>query len=106
MHSKTKHILIKFHFLREKVAANVFRLEYVATKDQLADIFTKTLTRETFEYLWYIIGVVNPPSKWLHFGRYWQLLSMWDQWKIRLQCFRGNVHEVLFSIDAKGEQDY
>jgi hypothetical protein len=33
MHSKTKHIPIKFHFLREKVMSNVIKLEYVGTKD-------------------------------------------------------------------------
>eukprot|EP00253_Pinus_taeda_P012295 PITA_12295 len=63
MHSKTKHIPIKFHFVREKVAANVVRLEYVATKEQLANIFTKPLARERFEYFRQQIGVMTPPSK-------------------------------------------
>ena len=45
MHSKTKHIPIKFHFLRENFVANVVKLEYVATKYQITDIFTKPLTR-------------------------------------------------------------
>lgn len=48
MHSKTKNIPIKFHFLREQVLANDSRLEYMATKDQLVDIFTKPLSREPF----------------------------------------------------------
>lgn len=48
--SKTKHIPIKFHFLREKVVANSVRLEYVAAKDQLEETFTKPLAREPFEY--------------------------------------------------------
>jgi len=51
MHSLTKHIPIKFHFLREQAATNVVKLEYVATRDQILDIFIKLLTRETFEYL-------------------------------------------------------
>ena len=33
MHSKTKHIPIKFHFLREHVSENNIRLEYVETKE-------------------------------------------------------------------------
>ena len=51
MHSKTKHIPIKFHFLREQVIEKNIKLEYVETKEQIADIFTKPLPRETFEYL-------------------------------------------------------
>ena len=51
MHSKTKNIPIKFHFLREHVTEKNIRLEYVETKEQIADIFIKPLPRETFEYL-------------------------------------------------------
>ena len=51
MHSKTKHIPIKFHFLREQVTEKNIKLEYIRTKEQAADIFTKPLPRETFEYL-------------------------------------------------------
>ena len=63
MYSKTKHIPIKFHFLRELVAANVVRLQYVATNCQIVDIFTKTMEIEPFEYLMKKIGVVTPPPK-------------------------------------------
>ena len=45
MHSKTKHIHIKFHFLREQVMSKVIKLEYIGTKDQIADIFTKPLPK-------------------------------------------------------------
>jgi hypothetical protein len=51
MHSKMKHIPIKYHFLREQVAEKNIRVEYVGTKEQVADIFTKPLPREAFEYL-------------------------------------------------------
>jgi hypothetical protein len=40
-HHRTKHIQIRFHFIREKVASNELKLQYVSTKEQLADIFTK-----------------------------------------------------------------
>jgi hypothetical protein len=43
MHSKTKHIPIKYHFLQEQVAENNIRVEYVGTKEQVEDIFTKPL---------------------------------------------------------------
>jgi hypothetical protein len=51
MHLKTKHIPIKYHFLREKVTEQNVKLEYIGTKEQIVDIFTKPLPRETFEYL-------------------------------------------------------
>ena len=38
MHSKMKNIPIKYHFLREKVAEKNIRVEYVGTKEQVADI--------------------------------------------------------------------
>jgi hypothetical protein len=51
MHSKTKHIPIKYHSLWEQVAEKNIRVEYVGTKEQVTDIFTKPLPRESFEYL-------------------------------------------------------
>ena len=58
MHSRTKHIPIKYHFLHEQVAEHNIRLEYVNTKEQIADIFTKPLPREAFEYLRQKMGVI------------------------------------------------
>eukprot|EP00253_Pinus_taeda_P034427 PITA_34427 len=62
MHSKTKHIPIKYHFLREQVLEQKVKLEYVPSKEQVADIFTKPLPRETFEYLRQKLGVMNASS--------------------------------------------
>lgn len=50
MHSRTKHISILYHFLKEKVVENELKLEHVPTKDQIADIFIKALLKDTFEY--------------------------------------------------------
>ena len=46
MHTKTKHIAIKYHYLRELVQDKIVGMEYVNTKEQLANIFTKALPRE------------------------------------------------------------
>jgi hypothetical protein len=59
MHSKTKHIPIKYHFLREQVLEQKVKLEYVPSKEQVVDIFTKPLPREAFEYLRQKLGVVS-----------------------------------------------
>ena len=47
-HSRTKHIDIRHHFLKDHVAKNDISLEGVRTEDQLADIFTKPLDEATF----------------------------------------------------------
>jgi hypothetical protein len=57
-----KHIPIKYKFLPEKVAKNNIRVEYVGTKEQVADIFTKPLPREAFEYLLQRLGVISTPK--------------------------------------------
>jgi hypothetical protein len=57
MHSKTKHIPIKFHFLREQVMSKVIKVEYVGTKDQIEDVFTKPLSKMQFESLGDQLGV-------------------------------------------------
>jgi hypothetical protein len=62
MQSKTKHIPIKYHFLREHVVEKNIRVEYVGTKEQVPDIFTKPFPRESFEYLRQRLGVISTPK--------------------------------------------
>eukprot|EP00253_Pinus_taeda_P025522 PITA_25522 len=62
MHSKTKHIPIKYHFLQEQVLEQKVNLEYVPSKEQVTDILTKPLPREAFEYLRQKLGVVDTSS--------------------------------------------
>eukprot|EP00253_Pinus_taeda_P014050 PITA_14050 len=57
MHSKAKHIPINYHFIREQVLEKKDKLEYVPSKEQIVDILTKPLPRETFEYLRQKLGV-------------------------------------------------
>ena len=50
-HSKTKHIQIHHHFLREHVLKGDISIEHVKTEEQLADIFTKPLDEKRFSKL-------------------------------------------------------
>ncbi|GJY06371.1 retrovirus-related pol polyprotein from transposon TNT 1-94 [Tanacetum coccineum] len=50
-HSRSKHIDIRHHFIREQVENKVVELYFVETNYQLADILTKALPRERFEFL-------------------------------------------------------
>ena len=60
-YSKEKHIPIKYHYLTTKVEKKNIKLKYVPTQEQIADIFTKPLSRDVFEYLIQILGVVSLP---------------------------------------------
>jgi hypothetical protein len=59
LHSKTKHIPIKYHFLREQVTNIVVKLNYIPSTEQIADIFTKTLAATPFGYLCQKLGVIT-----------------------------------------------
>nr|GEW12696.1 hypothetical protein [Tanacetum cinerariifolium] len=50
-HSRSKHIDIRFYFIKEHVENGVIELYFVNTEYQLADIFTKALGRERIEFL-------------------------------------------------------
>ena len=50
MHAKIKHIVIKYHYVRELVEDKEVKMEYVNSKEQIADIFTKPLHKDEFEY--------------------------------------------------------
>ncbi|OIT30359.1 retrovirus-related pol polyprotein from transposon tnt 1-94 [Nicotiana attenuata] len=47
-HCKTKHIDIKYNYVRDMVRRNLVNVKYVSTKDMLADPLTKPLSRDTF----------------------------------------------------------
>ncbi|XP_019154689.1 PREDICTED: uncharacterized protein LOC109151225 [Ipomoea nil] len=60
-HARTKHVEIDYHFIRDKVSTGEFLVNFVSTKDQLADIFTKPLASARFSSLRDKLNVVSPP---------------------------------------------
>ncbi|GJR44935.1 hypothetical protein Tco_1313038 [Tanacetum coccineum] len=50
-HSRTKHIDIRYHFIKEHVEMGIVELYFVGTEYQLADLFTKALPKERSGYL-------------------------------------------------------
>jgi hypothetical protein len=56
-HSRTKHIDIRHHFIRDLVEEKVVTLEHVDTEEQLANIFTKALDAKQFEKLRGKLGI-------------------------------------------------
>ncbi|GKF04993.1 reverse transcriptase domain-containing protein [Tanacetum coccineum] len=62
-HSRSKHIDIRHHFIREQVEKGVVELYFMSTDYQLADIFPKALPRERFEFLLPRLGMKSMSSE-------------------------------------------
>ncbi len=56
-HSRSKHIDIKHHFLRDCVKNGSIQLSFVSTTDQLADMFTKPLSYPKFSYFRTLLSI-------------------------------------------------
>nr|GFB45766.1 copia protein [Tanacetum cinerariifolium] len=76
LHSRSKHIDIHPHFIREQVEKGVVELYFVSTAYQLADIFTKALPRQRFEFILPRLGMQSMSPTTLK----------------RLQEEKGNIH--------------
>nr|GEX57081.1 putative reverse transcriptase domain, ribonuclease H-like domain, aspartic peptidase domain protein [Tanacetum cinerariifolium] len=50
-HSRTKHITVRYHFIKERVEKGTIKLYFVKTDYQLANLFTKALPADRFNYL-------------------------------------------------------
>ncbi|GKC21015.1 hypothetical protein Tco_1023165 [Tanacetum coccineum] len=60
LHSRTKHIEIHHHFLRDNVQKGNISIEKVSSEENIADILTKPLKREPFNLLRLGLGLMEP----------------------------------------------
>jgi hypothetical protein len=58
-HNCTKHISIRYHFLRDHQQRGDIEIAYVSTKEQLVDIFTKPLDEKTFTKLMHELNILD-----------------------------------------------
>lgn len=51
LHARTKHVELDFHFVRDHVKGKTLRVSFIPINDQVADIFTKSLSSVQFNLL-------------------------------------------------------
>lgn len=56
-HSRTKHVNIKYHMIREQIKNGVLQINYISLNDNVADIFTKPLAPEKFKKLCALLAI-------------------------------------------------
>ncbi|GKF58898.1 hypothetical protein Tco_0175684 [Tanacetum coccineum] len=64
-HSRAMHVDVRYHFIKEQVESGIVELYFVRTKYQLANIFTKPLPRERFNFLIEKLGMRSMSPKTL-----------------------------------------
>ena len=57
LHDRSKHIEIRFHYIRECADQGLIKIDFIQTNEQFGDIFTKSLARVKFEELCSKTGV-------------------------------------------------
>ena len=61
-HSKTKHIALRYHFIKDYVEEGNIEVHFVKTTEQLADIFTKALDEKSFVRILAGLGMLDANS--------------------------------------------
>ena len=57
-HENSKHIKIRYHYIRDMVQRGAVKLQYVAKDDQIVDVLMKPLARVNFEHFREKLGVL------------------------------------------------
>jgi kynurenine formamidase len=58
-HQRTKHIDVRYHFVRERIQTKEIELQHISTKENLADIMTKGVTTGILNYLRPKLGICS-----------------------------------------------
>ena len=62
LHEKTKHIEVRYHFIRDQQKKKEIAVDYICSEEQLADIFTKPLAATRHSKLKAALGIVQVPN--------------------------------------------
>nr|GEW16959.1 integrase, catalytic region, zinc finger, CCHC-type, peptidase aspartic, catalytic [Tanacetum cinerariifolium] len=99
-HSRTKHIAVRYHFIKEQVKNEVVELYFVKIAYQLADIFTKALIQECFEFVINCLGMQSiTPKELKSFANLTGKDLSWDTTKLL-------ILQILWGIVYSANLDY
>ena len=59
-HSKTKHIELRYHFIKDHILKGNIELIFVPTHEEIADVFTKALDSTKLNTFLQMLGMMNP----------------------------------------------
>ena len=59
-HSKTKHIELRYHFIKDHILKGNIELIFVHTHEEIADVFTKALDSTKLNTFLQMLGMMNP----------------------------------------------
>ncbi|GKA75529.1 hypothetical protein Tco_0781907 [Tanacetum coccineum] len=94
-HSRTKHFEIHHHFLRDNVQKGNISIEKVSFEDNIADILTKPLKRESFNYLRLGLGMMEHiPKAHLLEDKQIPSVGVFDEVFSTWMAFGENTHDL------------
>jgi hypothetical protein len=59
-HARTNHVVVDYHFVRDRVAKKEIQIRFISSKDQVADVLTKSFPHSAFASLRFKLHVVHP----------------------------------------------
>nr|GEY34677.1 retrovirus-related Pol polyprotein from transposon TNT 1-94 [Tanacetum cinerariifolium] len=103
-HSRTKHITVRYHFIKEHVEKGTIELYFVKMDYQLVDLFTKALPADRFNYLVRRLGMRSlSPKELERLAKSQAFLVTPDVLKIYMQEFWATAmvhhHSIRFKLD-------
>ena len=87
-HNMSKHIALNYHFVREKVVAGHLHVQFIPFAFQIADLFTKSLSRPQFLFFHSKLNV-SPPK-----------LGLWEDVKTNKEIIHSSYKEPLPTPDS------
>ena len=105
-HSRTKHIDIRYHFIRENLLKNEFNIEYCPTTHMIADVMTKPLGTQLFERFRGMMNMTNVNEEKLFDKEQEGVLFVSDETNVPLKSFTRGIYNGLdYCCSSTVEQD-
>ena len=88
----SKHIDIRFHYIRQQVEDKKVRLSYIPTNEQLADLMTKNLSFDKLKFFRNALGITSDDITNVNYTR--TLLPYWVLVKMPLKKFNKYIDQI------------